>query len=139
MTRFIPLGLHRGRLIMAAVVGSSPIFERRAHLCLNDTQLSVCLLACRWLAWTGCDGCWSEVIKGTPDALIRATKPRHGSRRLCQPRLLQQGIVSAFAQADDDLFPCDLDESLRVDELPKQSGRARPDKALQPFGQIRGT
>src|SRR5271157_3216729 len=38
--------------------------------CLNDTQLSVCLLACRWLAWTGCDGCWSEVIKGTPDALI---------------------------------------------------------------------
>src|SRR5271157_1326659 len=62
-------------------------------------------------------------------------QPRHGSLRLCQPCLFQQGIVGAFAQADDDLFPCDLDESLRVDELPEQTGGARPDKALQPFAQ----
>ena len=44
--------------------------------------------------------------------------------------------MGPFTQVDDDLFPSDLDGTRRVDELPKQLGRARPDEAFEPFGQL---
>ena len=64
-----------------------------------------------------------------------APQPRHGSRRLGQCRLFQQGIVGTFADVDDDLVCPGLDDSRGVDELAEQSGRAHPDETLQSFGQ----
>src|SRR5208337_2444570 len=76
----------------------------------------------------------SDVVRGTPDA---PSDPPATARvaRLGQSRLFQQGIVGTFADVDDDLVCPGLDDSRGVDELPEQSGRARPDETLQSFGQ----
>ena len=65
-----------------------------------------------------------------------SSQPRYGLRRLGQAGLFQQRVVGSFAQANDDLFRRDLDVTRRVDELPKQLGRASPAESLQSFRQL---
>ena len=83
-----------------------------------------------------CSGYYrTEAVRGTPDARAAPPATARVLSAFCQPSLFQQGVVGTFAQVHDDLVRRDLDHARRVDELPEQSGRARPDETLESFGQ----
>ena len=64
--------------------------------------------------------------------------PSHGTGRvgLVSPASFNSGLWARLLRRTMTSFARDLDDARRVDELPKQPGRARPDEAFQPFGQV---